>query len=91
MHYLTNKFNKNPTTENFEKLQEEMRLIKHFEDKFDQIQSTFSLTGERSSTTDFDCYRSVIERFESKCGKVNDNGLRHFKHLYEICSTSSAF
>lgn len=62
-----------------------MTLIKHFQNKFDAIKSIFGLTGEIGETTNFDNYRTLIEKFESECGTVNDNGLRHFKYFHELC------
>ena len=27
----------------------------------------------------------LIKTFENECGKANENGLKYFKHFYEIC------
>jgi len=45
MHYLTEKFNKKVTNENFNELQKEMKQIKFFEEKFEQIKTAFNLSG----------------------------------------------
>jgi len=85
MHYLTNKFNKKPTEENYSSLNNEMTKIKFFNDKFTQVKETFGVTGEIANTTDFECYRSVVNRFESQCGKLNENALQNLKYFYQLC------
>ena len=44
------------------------------------------MTGDYDENdTDFDCYRSLIDGFEAKCGYVRENALKHFKYFFEHC------
>ena len=38
---------------------------------------------------DWNCYRSLVNFFEKKCGKVEENALKHFKYFYEYCSAEN--
>jgi hypothetical protein len=67
MSYLATQYLENPTTENFSELQREMSEIKTFAEKFDMINATYQVSGTVGTTTDFECYRALINEFETEC------------------------
>jgi len=50
-----------------------------------------NLTGKNNGTTNFDCYKKTVAKFETSCGKVNEYSLKFFKYLAEICATQTGF
>ncbi|KAL4497182.1 hypothetical protein ABPG72_019502 [Tetrahymena utriculariae] len=76
-----------PSTENFQKLNVELHNDQKFQTYFDAIKTK---KGEQVSndiygSTDFACYKNLIEAFENKCGEVPESQYSGFRHLYEIC------
>jgi len=72
-------------------LTKEINQIKYFNDKFGQIKSILNLTGQNDGSTNYDCYKNSIAKFESSCGKVNEYGLKFFTYFAEICATQTGF
>jgi len=58
--YLVNKFTKSPTAENQEALDQEINQMKYFADKFDQLKSVMNLEGNTNGSTNFDCYKELV-------------------------------
>lgn len=89
--YLTNKYKKNPSEANYEALLKEMNMMKYFTEAFEAVKEEFNLTGVyEKKTTNFDCYRTMINTFTEGCGKPNESSLKYFKYFYEACQDKSA-
>ena len=41
--------------------------------------------------TDFDCYRELIETFETKCEKFTDYSMKHMNYLVAECEGMKSF
>ena len=71
---------------NYLKKTSEMNEIKFHKNKWEQIQRVFDLEGKvEVYDTNFDCYRSFIDRYTEKCGKMNSNVIRGLINFYELC------
>ena len=86
--YLIHKHARLMNDESQEELNKEIMSRKLYDDTFKQISSIFGPLSP-SETTDFDCYRDMIDTLESLCGKTSDYGLKYFRVLYDLCDCKS--
>ena len=91
LQYFVNKFQKNPTEENYAALNELLNKIKTTNTAFKGIKNTFNLSGVTSSTTNFTCYKKAVAAFEGSCGKVDESNLSQMRYLFEICQSTSGY
>ena len=89
LHYLINMHAHEMSNESMNELNEEIISRKRFDDIFTIVKNS---TPELSiaSNTDFDCYKSMIDHFENKCGKFSDYGMKYMRVLYDICYHASS-
>jgi len=57
---LVNKFTKFPTAANQEALEQEISEIAYFAEKFDQLKTMLNLVGETDGSTNFTCYKEMV-------------------------------
>ncbi|EAR86978.1 peptidase C13 family protein (macronuclear) [Tetrahymena thermophila SB210] len=76
-----------PSAENFEMLNVELHNDQKFQTFFDTIKMKKGdiVSNDVYATTDFACYKNLIEAFENKCGEVPESQYSGFRHLYDIC------
>lgn len=88
LHYLYNIVKKNPTVENMNALQEE---LKHRMEVDTLIANIFPAHLEAiklktvPKVTDFDCLRSMIAAFETHCQKLDDYSLKWVSAFVAEC------
>lgn len=63
-----------------------MNLIEKFAQVMTQIKEINGVSVNTNGSTNFECYKSAIAKFENTCGKMNENGLKHFRYFYDFCS-----
>ncbi|KAL4453128.1 hypothetical protein ABPG74_015359 [Tetrahymena malaccensis] len=91
---LLHLYTTSPSTQNFEKLNLELHDDQKFQNYFDQIQTRFGLqnadleTAGSQSGTNFTCYKTLVESFESKCGKTPESQLSSLSYFYQFCQRS---
>jgi len=44
-----------------------------------------SLEGNTNGSTNFNCYKELVNQFESQCGKLNEGSYKYFRYLNEMC------
>jgi len=91
LHYYYNKVMTNPTPENHAALQAEIAHRVEVDALFDKIFDAQHMervrAGDTAQIKNFDCYRSMIDTFESKCQKLDDYSLKYAKAFVEECET----
>jgi len=93
LHYYYNKVMKNPTPENHAALEAEidhrMKIDQIFETAFGQEHMDIVRAGETAQVQNYDCYRTLINQFESQCEKLDDYSLKYAKALVHECETNT--
>jgi len=93
LHYYYNKVMKNPTSENHAALQAEidhrMKIDQIFETAFGQEHMDLVRAGETAQVQNYDCYRTLINQFETQCEKLDDYSLKYAKALVHECETNT--
>lgn len=85
--YLVNRHSKLLSAESNSELMEEIKSRRHYDDLFKAVTQ---VTGEVAfaETTDFECYKDLIETMESACNeRTSDYGLKYFRNLFNICAS----
>jgi legumain len=94
LHYLYNLVMTNPSAENNAALQAEishrMKMDKLFSDLFPMHMDAVK-SNSTPLPTDFDCYRTLIETFESQCEKIDDYTLKYMKAFVAECEGMKSF
>jgi len=85
LQFLVNRFTKNPTAANQEALEQEISEMTYFAERFEQLKTILNLVGETDGSTNFTCYKEIVNQFESQCGKVSESSYKYFKYLNEMC------
>ena len=83
--YLINRHATQLSAESQDELNKEILSRKLYDTTFKQVKD---IVGQlpTAETTDFDCYKDLIESFENVCGKTSDYGLKYFRVFYDICN-----
>jgi len=94
LHYLYNKYMRNTTEENAEALQKEidyrMKIDKTFEEIFPHHMEGLK-AGTLALPSDFDCYKSLIAKYEEQCGKLDDYSFKFAGTFAAECEALKAF
>ena len=83
--YLVNRHSKLLSAESQSELNEEIISRKRYDDTFSQIKT---LVGQLplAETTDFECYKDMIDTYETVCGRTTDYGLKYFRVFFDVCN-----
>jgi len=87
LHYLTEKVMKEGGDENHAALMEEVELRSFYDNTFKTAFPELLMDDLETELKDYDCYRFLIDSFESDCGKFNDYGFKYAKYLRHVCIT----
>lgn len=63
-----------------------------FHEKFTKLADLYAAEIANHSyekQVDFDCYKNLIDHFETECGKFTDNSLKYTKNLHAMCQDSN--
>jgi legumain len=83
--YLINRHATLLSAESQDELNKEILSRKLYDTTFKQVKNIVGQIAT-AETTDFDCYKDMIESFENVCGKTSDYGLKYFRVFYDICN-----
>jgi len=83
--YLVTRHSRLMSGETQDELNAEILSRRLYDDLFTEIQTIVGKPA-KASTTDFDCYKDMIDSLEEVCGHTSDYGLKYFRHLYDICA-----
>lgn len=69
-------------------LQREITQRSFYDSTFSHLQSIYGVQTDAitPSTTDFDCYRSLMDFWTQQCGHLSDYGLKYGRFFYTYCS-----
>jgi len=94
LHYLYNQVMTDPTPEANAALQSEiahrMKMDKLFSDLFPMHMDAVK-NNSTPLPTDFDCYRTLIQTFETQCEKIDDYTLKYMKAFVAECEGMKSF
>ena len=85
---------KDPSLENNKALQQEINDRMKIDSIMDQLFSHHfesMKNGTLPLPTDFECYRSLVNNYEEKCGKLSDYGMKYLKLMVAECESIKAF
>ena len=85
LHYLMNKVMAEGGDENHAALIEEVNLRSFYDNTFKTAFPGLLMGELETELENYDCYRFLIDSFESSCGKFNDYGLKYAKYLRHVC------
>ena len=83
--YLINRHSKLLSAQSQNELNEEITSRKRYDDTFKKIKEIVG-SLPLADSTDFDCYKDMVDTYEAVCGKTSDYGLKYFSLFYEICN-----
>lgn len=79
-------YSRDHSKETFQEMVEEMASMQRYDSIFNSLGKNLSVTGiYDASIINFECLRTTIDTFETKCGKFSDYGLGFIKFLAEAC------
>jgi hypothetical protein len=90
-----NKYQRNPTVENFYKLKEEEQSREYFDTKFERIAISLGANEENVEevlttyvpVVNVECQKAAVARFEEKCRKLTDYSLKYVRFLVTACES----
>lgn len=85
LQYLTNKVMAEGGDDNHAALMEEVALRSFYDNTFQTAFPGMLMAELETDLTDYDCYRFLIDSFETSCGKFNDYGFKYAKYLRHTC------
>jgi len=94
LHYLYSKVQANPTLENTKELTAELEHRMQVDEYFATVFPNHIDAVKSNSTplpTDFDCYRSLIEAYETSCERMDDYSLKYMKAFVAECEGIKSF
>ena len=74
------------TAETQAELNTEILSRKFFDDIFFKIKA-MNHEVPRATNTNFDCYKDMINTFETACGRFSDYGMQYMEVFYNLCNT----
>lgn len=83
--YLINRHARLMSSESQDELNEEIKSRRMYDDLFAELKVKVG-TPAKADTTDFSCYKDMIESMEEVCGRTTDYGLKYFRQLYDLCA-----
>ena len=83
--YLVNRHSRLMSSETQDELNEEIKSRRIYDDLFTEIKTTVGKPS-KAETTDFNCYKDMIDSLEEVCGRTSDYGLKYFRHLFDLCA-----
>jgi len=90
LHYWTNKVMNEGGDENHAALLEEVTLRSFYDNTFRTAFPGLGVEELETELEDYDCYRFLIDSFESSCGKFNDYGFKYARYLRHTCIVGDA-
>lgn len=94
MHYLYNKVMQDATPENHKALNDEITHRMHIDSIMEQLfghHFEAMKNGTTPNPTDFECYRRLINAFESQCEELDDYSLKYLKTFAAECEAIKAY
>jgi legumain len=85
LHYWTNKVMAEGGDENHAALLEEVTLRSFYDNTFRTAFPGLGAEELETELEDYDCYRFLIDSFETSCGKFNDYGFKYARYLRHTC------
>ena len=67
--------------ENHAALMKEVELRSFYDNAFKKVFPGLLMGDLETRLDDYDCYRYLIDHFESSCGKFNDYGFKYAKYF----------
>lgn len=86
MKYLMNKYQAEPTEENYQELNDDLMKSKKFAKVFEHFAARHGLTGEIAKNTHFGCYKQMIKDLKDQCGPLNDFSRHLVKYFHHYCN-----
>lgn len=83
--YLVNKHARLMSSETQDELNEEIKSRRLYDELFTELRNVVGKPA-KAETTDFGCYKDMIDSLEEVCGHTSDYGLKYFRHLYDLCA-----
>ena len=90
LHYLSNKVMTEGGEENHAALMEEVNLRSFYDTTFKAAFPGLMMEDLETELEDYDCYRFLIDSFETSCGKFNDYGFKYARYLRHTCIVGDA-
>eukprot|EP00345_Euplotes_harpa_P019124 CAMPEP_0168335506 /NCGR_PEP_ID=MMETSP0213-20121227/10952_1 /TAXON_ID=151035 /ORGANISM="Euplotes harpa, Strain FSP1.4" /LENGTH=417 /DNA_ID=CAMNT_0008340451 /DNA_START=14 /DNA_END=1267 /DNA_ORIENTATION=+ len=91
VHYLFTKYMTTHATEDAEELEKELQYRRRVDERFAAVRSLTNLDFTRGQLIgDWDCYKNLIDTYESKCG-VDEYDLGFFNHFVSMCNSNLSF
>jgi legumain len=85
LHYLSNKVMAEGGDENYAALMEEINRRSFFDNAFKTAFPGLLMSELETELENYDCYRFLIDSFETSCGKFNDYGLKYARYFRHQC------
>lgn len=86
--YLVTRHSRLMSSESQDELNAEIESRRRYDDLFTAIKLAVGKPA-RAATTDFNCYKDMIDSLEEVCGRTSDYGLKYFRHLYDLCACTT--
>lgn len=83
--FLVNKHARLMSTSTQDELNMEIKSRRLYDELFTEIKGTVGKPA-KAETTDFNCYKDMIDSLEEVCGHTTDYGLKYFRHLFDLCA-----
>lgn len=83
---LSQTYGRDHSEETLMELREEMRSMQRLDNIFSEFSHKLDLTGTyMSKRINFDCLKTVMDAYETECGRLTDYGLIYVKYFAESC------
>jgi DNA-binding MltR family transcriptional regulator len=87
VNYLLREFNSNPQDEEtYAQLQQEIATTHKYTTAIQNFSQKYRISGIYFGSTNFNCYKSMVNSLLDTCGPINDASMRHFKYIYQYCA-----
>ena len=85
LYYLTQRVMQEGGDENHAALMEEITQRSFFDKTFKTAYPGLLMSDLKTELEDYDCYRFLIDSFETSCGTFSDYGFKYAKYLRHTC------
>lgn len=86
MDYLYNKYLRTNSAQDAKELQEEIDNRTNIEERFNRLRLASGIQfEEKPKVLDFDCYKSIVSRYEEQCG-LDEYDLKFLGHFVNLCN-----
>jgi len=87
VNYLLRQFKSDPSnTSVYQELINDIETTRKFAHAVDMFARNHMISGIYFGSTNFDCYKTIVNSLTEQCGPVNEASQRYFLYLYQYCA-----